>query len=232
MLRAVIFDVDNTLYDYDRANEQAFQAVTDYAQRILGIPAEEFPALHQEADKLLRLRTGRLCAAIHSRLLRYQLVLEEAGRPLRHARQMAERYWSVFLSAMEPDPAAAACLDQLKAAGYTLGIGTNMTADYQFAKLERLGLLDKLDFVVTSEEAGAEKPEGRLFACCVEKAGCQAAECVFVGDNWEMDVLGAERAGLRPVWLSAQPLRKGAAQISSLRQLPGLLQSWQADGNR
>lgn len=232
MLRAVIFDVDNTLYDYDQANEQAFQAVTDYAQEILGIPAEDFPALHQEADELLRLRTGRLCAAIHSRLLRYQLVLEEAGRPLRHARQMTERYWSVFLSAMEPDPAAAACLDQLKAAGYILGIGTNMTADYQFAKLERLGLLDKLDFVVTSEEAGAEKPEGRLFACCVEKAGCQAAECVFVGDNWEMDILGAERAGLRPVWLSAQPRRKGAAQISSLCQLPGLLQNWQAEEKR
>ena len=77
MLRAVIFDVDNTLYENEQANEQAFQAVTDYAQEILGIPAEDFPALHQEADKLLRLRTGRLCADIHSRLLRYQLVLEK-----------------------------------------------------------------------------------------------------------------------------------------------------------
>ena len=68
-------------------------------------------------------------------------------------------------------PGAAEALDGLKAMGLAEGIGTNMTADYQFAKLERLGLMERVDFLVTSEEAGAEKPDPRLFALCAEKAG-------------------------------------------------------------
>lgn len=221
---ATIFDLDDTLYDYDAAHAAAFRAAADYARQALGLSEEEFTALHRQADRTLREHTGGPCAADHDRLIRYQLMLEQIGKPLAHAARMAERYWSVFLDAMEPVPGVRESLTALKAAGYTIGIGTNMTADYQFAKLERLELLELVDFLVTSEEAGAEKPDGRLFACCVAKAGCAPEECVFIGDDLEKDVLGARRAGLSPVWLSAQGEDiPGICRIQSLSQLPGLL---------
>ena len=80
MIQAVIFDIDNTLYDYDAAHAVAFQALTEYAQHTLGVDPETFEALHQRANQLLQARTGGDCAAIHNRLLRYQILLEELSQ--------------------------------------------------------------------------------------------------------------------------------------------------------
>lgn len=226
-MKAVLFDLDNTLYSYDNAHRTAIQALTDYAARNLELDGEAFAALHRSADRLLRARAGEACAAIHNRLIRYQIMLEKMGRPIAHAPRMAGIYWSAFLAGAEPDPAAAACLAGLREGGYLVGIGTNMTADYQFAKLERMDLLRWIDFMVTSEEAGAEKPDGRLFALCAQKAGCLARDCVFVGDSLVNDARGAKAAGMVPVWLRTEVgamAEDGIHSILSLNQLPSLLQ--------
>lgn len=229
IVETVIFDIDNTLYSYDEAHQAAFQAVADRFREAFGLPREDFVRLHRQADGILRARTGARCAAIHNRLIRYQIMLEQMGRPISHAPALADIYWTTLLAHMRCAPGAARCLSSLRSAGYTVGIGTNMTAEYQFAKLERLGLMDYVDFLVSSEEAGAEKPDGRLFALCVEKAGCPAGACAFVGDSLESDALGALGAGLRPVWLhSGEPpadLPGGIAVVRSLAELPDLLRS-------
>ena len=227
MIKTVIFDVDNTLYGYDAAHETAFRAVTGFAVRTFGLTPGGFRDLHEKSDEILRARIGSLNAAIHNRLLRYQVLLEQIHAPVLYAPQMAGIYWSAFLPAVQPFPGLRECIAELKAVPYRIGIGTNMIADYQYQKLERLGILQDMDFIVSSEEAGAEKPDRRLFACCVEKAGCPASQCVFVGDSLENDVLGAKTAGLLPVWLCAQPeeLPAGVLWASSLGELPALLAS-------
>ena len=57
-----------------------------------------------------------------------------------------------------------------------------------------------IDFIVTSEEAGVEKPTPHLFELCVEKAGVPAGECAFIGDNLTKDVKGAWDNGLKGIW--------------------------------
>ena len=81
MLRAVLFDLDNTLYSYDEAHAAAWLALTDYARENLGLTPERFEALHREADRALRAHAGGPCAAVHNRLIRYQLLLEALGQP-------------------------------------------------------------------------------------------------------------------------------------------------------
>ena len=225
MIKAIVFDLDNTLYDYDAAHALAFQAVTDYAGRTFGLKAEEFAALHKQGDRLLRERIGSVTASIHNRLLRYQVMLEETGQPVSHAPRMAELYWSVFLNVMAPYPGLKECMAELKSCGYTVGIGTNMTAEYQFAKLRRLGILEDMDFIVSSEETGAEKPDRKLFDCCFKKPGCEAGECLFVGDSLEKDAKGAQTAGMVPVGLCAEPREGGVRRIASLAELPALVRS-------
>ena len=129
MIKAFVFDIDNTLYSYDTAHKTAFQAVTDYVCPAFGLAPDEFTALHRQGDRLLRQRVGSVTAAIHNRLIRYQIILEELGQPIRHAPAMASLYWSTFLAAMEPGPGLQECLDSLKAQVFTLGVGTNMTAE-------------------------------------------------------------------------------------------------------
>lgn len=229
MIKALICDIDNTLYCYDDAHEVALRALADAVHRTLGVPAEELPALHQQAYEIQQDRTGAQIAAIHNRLIRCQIILEQLGLPVSHAPRMAEAYWSAFLSHMRPFPGAETSMALARAAGLAVGVGTNMTADYQFMKLERLGLMKYVDFMVTSEEAGAEKPDGRLFDLCVKKAGCSAGECVFIGDSLQLDALGAKQAGMRPVWLCSGAERAeappGVHCLSSLDELPDLLRS-------
>lgn len=227
MIKTVIFDLDNTLYDYDASHQFAFRALTAYATRELDISPEAFLPLHEEANRLLIQRTGGNCAAMHSRLLRYQILLERLGKPLFHAPRMEQLYWSTLLEHAVPSPGALDCLTRLKAAGIRLGVGTDMTAGWQYLKLERLGLLPLFDFIVCSEEASAEKPDPRFFRLCLEKAGCRAEECAFVGDSLPKDALGGRHAGMRAFWYRPQadcpPLEAGVACIRRLDALPGLL---------
>lgn len=220
-IKSCIFDVDNTLYSYDHAHAAAYRALTGYACKEFSLTGEEFNAWHDDANRILKAHTGGGCAAVHNRLIRYQLMLERHSVPLSHAPVMAELYWSTLLDNMIPAEGLHECFAQLRAAGLTIGIGTNMTADYQFAKLSRLGVLSAVDFLVSSEEAGAEKPDPRLFALCAEKAGCAAEECLFVGDDLKNDALGAQVAGMRAVWLSESAAEGGdrVPRIASLAEL-------------
>lgn len=231
MIQAVIFDIDNTLYDYDAAHAVAFEALTGYAQQALGVDAGRFAALHQAANEVLKVRTGGDCAAIHNRLIRYQILLEGLGKPMFHAPIMERLYWNTLIDAAVPSPGALDCLERLRQAGIRLGVGTDMTADWQYVKLERLNMLPLLDFVVTSEEISQEKPGARFFRLCQEKAGCPASDCVFVGDNRKKDVEGARSAGMHPVWYlpqngpSAPVLVDGVLEIRRLDELADYLLS-------
>lgn len=66
----------------------------------------------------------------------------------------------------------------------------------QDRKLELMALGGLIDWIVTSEEAGSEKPELRIFEQCIAKSGAAPEECLFVGDSMKHDVTGAAAAGL------------------------------------
>lgn len=228
MVRAVVFDIDNTLYDYDAAHAPAFEALTAFACREFALTPEAFADLHRRAEREMAARCGGNCAALHNRLLRYQVMLEWLGRSVASAPEMSKLYWSTYLDAMRPDPGAVQTLARLRDTGLTVGIGTNMTAERQYEKLERLGAMPYVDFIVTSEEITAEKPDRRLFDACARKAGCASGDCVFVGDSLSKDVRGAMDAGMRAVWLcrpNQDPARAipGAATIRALDELPALV---------
>lgn len=227
MLKAVILDIDNTLYSYDEAHAAAYHALTAYAQKRLSMPPKAFDELHRLGSTLLEEHSGGRCAAIHNRLIRYQLMLEHSRLPIAHAPVMAELYWTTLLDAMKPFPGVVTALRTIRDRGLMLGIGTNMTADRQFEKLQRLGILELIDFMVTSEEVSAEKPDRRLFDCCAMKAGCRPEECIFVGDSLRGDVQGALDAGMEAIWFHPGPdnpeMPPGARRIRSFEALPDLI---------
>lgn len=204
MIETVIFDIDNTLYDFNQAHAVAFKALQAYAERNLGMSAEAFADLHRETMKKLAEYMGNV-AAFHNRIIRYQNILEGRGISLHpHVLKMDELYWNTLIDAAVPFDGAQEIMGLLKKQGIRIGIGTDMTARIQFRKLTRLGLLPYVDFLVSSEEAGAEKPALVFFEYCVKKAGCKASECLFVGDSLEKDVLGPAAAGMQAVWYCPQ----------------------------
>lgn len=223
MIKAVIFDVDNTLYSYTDAHEAAFDRLAAYADRELGLSRALFEELHQRTEHELRTYMGEV-AAVHNRCIRYQIMLENQGLPLYpHVLKMNDLYWDTLLETAVPVPGIMEAVNALKEKGFRLGIGTDMTARIQFRKLEVLGLLRYMDFFVSSEETGTEKPHPAFFARCVKKAGCPAKECLFVGDSLKKDVQGAVDAGLQAVWYCPEYRKKAGEdvpRITDMRQLP------------
>ena len=78
-----------------------------------------------------------------------------------------------------------------------------------------------VDFFVSSEEAGVEKPEARFFSRCLTKADCNKEECLFVGDSLKKDVYGAINAGFKAVWYcpKGNQTKTDVLQISNMMQL-------------
>lgn len=184
-----------------------------------------FEELHQRTEHELRTYMGEV-AALHNRCIRYQIMLENQGLPLYpHVLNMNGIYWDALLAAAVPSAGVTDAIRILKEKGIRIGIGTDMTARIQFKKLEVLGLLLYVDFLVSSEEAGAEKPEASFFARCVEKSGCRAEECLFVGDSMRKDVQGAMDAGLQAAWYRPDKPENQThvLQIMDMLQLPEVL---------
>ena len=197
MITTVIFDVDGTLYDYNSCHEIGMKALEQYCRRRFQTDAEQFRQLYGRAYRREEEQIGSRTAAVHNRLIRFQLMLEELQKPLYpHALQMYHVYWDAFLTGAGPYPGIRRWMQKLKENGIRIGIGTNMTAYIQYRKLERLGLSAYPDWIVTSEEAGAEKPDRRFFDLCIQKSGGIPEECIFVGDHPLGDAKGALAAGM------------------------------------
>lgn len=141
MIKAVIFDVDNTLYNFTKAHKAAFRALAAYADERLGLSGESFERLHRETAEELRAYMGEV-AALHNRCIRYQVMLEKLGLPLYpHVLEMEGFYWDTLLKEAVPSANAKETLRSLKDRGIRIGVGTDMTARMQFRKLEMLGML-------------------------------------------------------------------------------------------
>jgi putative hydrolase of the HAD superfamily len=98
------------------------------------------------------------------------------------------------------DPEAEPALALARSAGLSAGVISNSNGAIR-AILDGLGLTRHLDFVLDSSEVGVEKPDPRIFRLALERAGVPAAEAVYVGDLYSVDVLGARAAGLGAVLL-------------------------------
>ena len=206
MIKAVFFDIDDTLYSYTEAHKPALKAMKEYAFRELGVPEDAYDEYIRQAQAVVKQRVGRDCSTLHNRLIRFQCMLEILKKPLfPHAEAMGCLYWDTLIGHMREEEGAGELLKSLKERGYYVGIGTNMTAGIQFRKIAALGFGSRIDGMVTSEEAGVQKPDPKLFLLCAEKAGAAPEESVFVGDSLKKDVRGACAAGMKGILYRKEP---------------------------
>ncbi len=194
--RAVLFDAGNTLIRMDYA------AIAE-ALRRLGVTVDE--AAIEDAELRARVRLDPHLApgasteavATHDRYLRY--LLEPLGVTAPTQVAAVERWRRAYNAPVglwtRADAAASSALARAKAAGLVVGVISNSNGTVG-GTLEATGLAARIDFVLDSSVVGVEKPDPRIFRLGVERAGVAAAEAVYVGDLYAVDVLGARAAGL------------------------------------
>lgn len=202
--RAVLFDLDETLFDH------AHSARSGLAQL-----RETHPPLAGRSLAELEVELRRLLDEMHPHVLQGLLTLDQArierlqglfrfcGASItaEEAEQAAARYREAYGRSRRAVPGAIPLLEALRHQVCVGVVSNNLTRE-QEEKLEATGIAHLIDFLVTSEDAGAQKPDPAIFQEGLRRAGCAAGEAVMVGDSWEWDVLGARNAGIRAVWLN------------------------------
>ena len=191
---AVIFDTDNTLYPYDKSHAKALEATRQKAVRVLGITHAQFDEAFDEARRQIKARLLNT-ASSHSRLLYFQRMLELIGlrTQVLMALDFEQTYWRVFLMNSQLFEGIKGLLDDLRLHGIPTAIVTDLTAQIQFRKIVYFGLDHYFDYVVTSEEAGCDKPHAAAFNLAVEKFGPVNGPFWMVGDNPICDIAGARQ---------------------------------------
>lgn len=166
----VLFDTDNTLYPYDPAHKAAMNAACKKVTETLSISSERFFAtfnqVRQEVKSLLK-----HTASSHSRLLYFQRTLEIIGlrSQILMALDFEQTYWRIFLSNAKLFDGVKEFLDDLRLAGIPTAIITDLTSQIQFRKIIYFELEDYFDYIITSEEAGFDKPHKAPFNMALEK---------------------------------------------------------------
>ena len=189
---AILFDTDNTLYPYDPAHAAAQSAVRNKVVSTFSIKAEEFDKAFKEAREQIKTRLKHT-ASSHSRLLYLQRMLEimGLGSQVLLALDFEQTYWRTFLSNAVLFDEVKELLDDLRLLGVPTAIVTDLTAQIQFRKVVYFGLDRYFDYIVTSEEAGYDKPHEAPFQIALEKMQPKG-DCVWmIGDNPINDIRGA-----------------------------------------
>ena len=107
---------------------------------------------------------------------------------------LEQTYWRTFLANAQLFPQAKEFLDDLRLNSIPTAIVSDLTAQIQFRKMIYFGLDHYFDCVVTSEEAGQEKPHAVPFHLALEKIQAQGKNIWMIGDNATKDIIGARTA--------------------------------------
>jgi len=187
MVRAIVFDLDDTLYEEITYVRGGFRIVGEVlAARGVGDAAHIAAALEQ-----LHIENGRAGVL--------QTLAERLAFPVAWIPELV-----TTIRSHRPDIRLAADADEVLPrlrTAFRLGCVTDGWAAVQRGKVDALGLRERLDAIVIADERGREywKPHPVPFLQCCELLQADPGDTVFVGDNPDRDLLGARRAGLRSI---------------------------------
>jgi putative hydrolase of the HAD superfamily len=214
----IFFDLDHTLWDFDKNSGLAFERVFKTFE--IPLQLEEFLAVYEPINlqywRLYReeriekqaLRRGRLGDAFAQFDLSYPLDTIDA---------MAEQYIEELPKDNYLFDGATELLEYLQP-NYRLHLITNGFHGVQHRKIQNSGIAHFFETVTTSEDVGAKKPNPKVFEHALALAGATANTAMMIGDSFEADILGAEAVGFKTIFFNYrnQDVEQGRIAVNSL----------------
>ncbi len=209
--RAVLFDLDDTLYPLRQFLESGFRAVAAHVHHTWGHDAA---AVLAHLSGAFRRERGR----------ELNVLAEHLALPIEVVPTLVEVLRAHTPTLHLPAPAGAV-LAALRQSGWRLGLVTNGRPEIQARKIAALGVAPLVDVVVCAAEhgSGCGKPEAAPFLFACEALGVTPAQTLFVGDDLACDIAGAHAVGMGTIWLPpTECARPPAAAALADLMLPSL----------
>ncbi len=214
----VFFDLDHTLWDFDKNSSLAFKLIFDKFNVNLEIGhfLEKYQPINLKYWKLYReekvskeeLRRQRLTEAFSALNLQFSISVVD---------EMSDDYISFLPLNNHLIDGATELLEYLSPK-YDLHIITNGFRDVQYKKLLNSGIKHYFKTITNSEEAGVKKPNPIIFEHAITSSGAKTTNSMMIGDNYEADILGAEALGFKTICFNyhKEKLPKRNIQVSEL----------------
>lgn len=225
----LFFDLDRTLWDFEKNSEIALFKL--FHELSLDEAIDSFELFHSKYKKNNALLwkeygAGRLSKE-NLRNDRFKITLEyfEINNP-DIVNKISDGYVELSPQQTALFPHTHETLDYLKKEGYNMHIITNGFKEVQYIKLNKSGLDHYFDVIVCSEDVGQNKPSPAIFKHSLNSANAKAADSVMIGDDYEVDVVGAQNFGMYGILFDPENTfshYQDQHRIQSLNELPGLL---------
>lgn len=228
-MKHLFFDLDHTLWDFERNSEAALQHL--FAELKLDEKLRSFRSFHTQYKKInaeLWFQYGK------GQVTKEELRVRRFRDTLRHfesddpelALALADGYIRISPYQKHLFPGTQELLQQLKQEHYVLHIITNGFMEIQDIKLKTTDIQQYFDVILCSEEVGKQKPHPLVFETALARAGAKKQESIMIGDNLHTDVLGAERAGISAILFDPQQQHARGTHdwhVQQLNEIPGLI---------
>ena len=209
MIKHIFFDLDRTLWDFEKNSQTTLlQLIKDFKLIEKGIDtADNFIKKYKiHNEELWELYREDKIKKEELRGKRFQLTLAEYDID---DSELAEQFGLAYIkeSPLKTTlfPYTHEVLLYLKKK-YSLHIITNGFEEVQHIKLASSDLAQYFDVIVTSEQVGVKKPNAKIFEFALEQAKAKPDESIMIGDDFPVDVLGAEQIGMQGVYFNPNKL--------------------------
>jgi putative hydrolase of the HAD superfamily len=199
-IKAVLFDIDDTLFDRNLAQSIVLELILKKLPHIFrSLKMERILEAFFESD---RITTEAFYASAPSEGLR-DARSRHFLRRLDISEDYADAITDIYINeypAINAPVDGAVPLVIASSRRFRVGAVSNGLPDVQYRKLETIGLRDVFDCIVLSEEISIRKPDPEIFRKAADLLEVQPSACLYVGDSYDSDIVGAKAAGMSTCW--------------------------------
>jgi len=189
----IIFDLDDTIYNYTLCNNNSMNLVYKLIYDYTNINEEIIKKEYDNIDKIHKTLTINT-ASSHNKYIKFKQLLEKFN--MINIEEVHKKYWETFFKNIKLNDGILEVLEWIKSIGIKIFILTDYETEYQIEKLKKLNILNYIDYVITSEEIGCEKPSIHCFNYVLMKTNCNKDEIIMIGDSFKKDITGAINSGI------------------------------------
>ena len=226
--KVILLDIDDTVCDSVNAYKKAQHDCYLYFRSIpFGeISEKKFNKFYKEARQQIHEELGNV-ASSHNRLLYFQRIFEISGIEFDAGQinKLAEIYWNSTNNNLCLFPGVEKTLKYFRKNGIKICLVSDLVAYAQFSKIKHLKLDKLVDCMLTSEEAGIEKPSEIIFKKALRKCGCTSGEAIMVGNSCARDIAGAKKMKIETVHFGNEKCTIADHHISRFDELIKIIEA-------
>lgn len=202
MIRAVLFDLDNTLTHRDQSIAAYSRHLADHYQHQLQHDESNLiQSIIRRIDRGGYPKKEYLTHPSIAASVAYALQQELSWNSLPDLDELSQFWFQQFGLSAVAMPGAKSLLTELKQRGYKLAVISNGGHATRLNILQGLGFSHYFDAIVSSGLLGISKPNPEIFLHTSHQLGISAQHCLYVGDHPRNDIQGATDAGMTAIWL-------------------------------